>query len=108
MEIFSDCLSDFSKTELDDDECERNITGTYGDEVQPRSPNGRGTIGFFRTLYCISDDDRRQKLEMLLKVTPKDLKEAAERIYLQKDSTRKVIVGNKDLKNTGVIIELPL
>ena len=108
MEIFSDCLSDFSQTELDDDECERNITGTYGDEVQPRSPNGRGTIGFFRTLYCISDDDRRQKLEMLLKVTPKDLKEAAERIYLQKDSTRKVIVGNKDLKNTGVIIELPL
>lgn len=107
-QVFADTLEDFAKKLLDSDECVRNITGTYGDEVQPHSPGGRGTAGFFRQLYCISEDDRRKKIEILLKVTPEDLKQAAERILLSENNSRTVIIGAKDSKMTGNIIDLPL
>ena len=99
---------DAAETKIEAEECVRNITGTYGDEVQPRSPGGRGYTGFFRKLYCISDADRKNKIEFLLKVSPEQLQQSAQRILAGKDKCRSVIIGDKPQKNTGVIIELPL
>lgn len=107
-EVFVQCLNDAAETRIDDEECIRNITGTYGDEVQPRSPSGRGYTGFFRKLYCISNVDRKNKIEFLLKVTPEQLQHSAARIAAAKDKAYTVIIGDKPQKNTGVIIELPL
>lgn len=107
-EVFVQCLKDAAETKIEAEECVRNITGTYGDEVQPRSPGGRGYTGFFRKLYCISDADRKNKIEFLLKVNPEQLQQSAQRILAGKDKCRSVIIGDKPQKNTGVIIELPL
>lgn len=107
-DVFKKCLEDFTQLAIDTDECERNITGTYGDEVQPHSPSGRGVTGFFRTIYCISDFDRRKKIEGLLSVTPQDLCESAKRLLAAEEKSHTAVVCDKNSKKTGVIIKLPL
>ena len=84
------------------------ITGTYGDEVQPRSPYGRGNIGLIRTLYCISDEERQQKLTGLLNVTAEQIQQTAMHIHSHFDMCRTAVLCNKSEKITGVIIDLPL
>ena len=109
LETFAECLKDAENADFSEEECRRSITGTYGDEIQPHSPAGRGTAGFFRTIYCISDDDRREKLINLLSVKPEEVKNASARLYSECKNMRTcVITGNKSAKNTSVIINLPL
>ncbi|UKI52939.1 MAG: hypothetical protein L6V86_07350 [Treponema sp.] len=84
------------------------MTGTYGDEIQPHSPYGRGTAGFYRTIYCISEDDRHEKLVNLLAVKPKDVKKAAENLLKGINSSRTVVIENKTEKNASVNVKLPL
>lgn len=105
---FDKCLEDAAEALIDQEECVRNVTGTYGDEVQPRSPSGRGVAGFNRTLLCVDDSDRNDKLKNLLAVNPEEIKGSARRILEKKGSRRTVIIGGKNTKNTGVIVDLPL
>lgn len=108
VEVFKNSLEDASKISLSKEECERSVTGTYGEEVQPHSPYGRGTAGFFRMLYCIDEDDRAEKLQNLLKVKAEDVKIRAEELFKASSQARCVVIGNKTLKNTSVNINLPL
>lgn len=108
IQVFIECLKNASIDEIDEDELSRMITGTYGDEVQPHSPHGRGNVGFIRTIYCISEKDRKDKLVRLLNTTPKQLKEIAKKIYENSATGRSVILCNKFIKKTGIIIDLPL
>lgn len=108
VKTFVECLKDAAETELSKEECERIITGTYGEEIQPHSPCGKGMAGFFRTIYCIDEDDRQDKLSGLLKVSSEDIKKSAENLVKSADDTINVIICNKTLKNTSVNINLPL
>lgn len=107
-EIFKKCLEDFAEIVIDEDECDRNITGTYGDEIQPHSPSGRGVVAFFRKIYCISDEDRANKIRALLSVKPEDLKKTATNLLTKEDGARIAVVCGRNAKKTGVIIKLPL
>lgn len=108
VQTFKKCLEDAANAEFPEEECERSITGTYGEEIQPHSPYGRGTAGFYRTIYCISEDDRHEKLVNLLSVKPENVKKAAENLLKGIDSARTVVIENKSEKNAGVNIKLPL
>lgn len=106
---FVDCLKDAVNADFPVEECDRSITGTYGEEVQPHSPFGRGSAGFFRTIYCIDEEDRNEKLKNLLAVKPSEVKQAAERLCKNVEKMKTaVITNNKTVKNTSVIINLPL
>ncbi len=108
LDVFSECLSDAMEAHLQQEDCENIITGTYGDEVQPFSPVGRGNAGFMRTLCCISDADRLSKLQMMFEMKPEDIREAAKRIAARAAERRNVVIGGKADKTTGVIIRLPV
>lgn len=115
VEIFEECLKDACEVLLDERECEKLITGTYGDEVQPSSPAARGNLGFLRTISCIVPEDRKKKLEFLLKVKPEQVQSVAKKIYAQRNLKRCVVVCDsssksqaKSAKNASVIINLPL
>lgn len=108
VQTFSKCLEDAASADFSQEECERSITGTYGEEIQPHSPYGRGTAGFYRTIYCISEEDRREKLVNLLSVKPDDVKKSAENLLKGKNSARTVVIENKTEKNAGVNVKLPL
>ena len=108
VETFVKCLEDASNTELSAEECQRSITGAYGDEIQPHSPQAKGYTGFFRLLYCIDEEDKKEKLTNLIAVKPEDIKNSAKKLYAKSSECRKVVIGNKTLKNTSVNINLPL
>lgn len=116
VQVFEECLKDAGETLLDKAECTKLITGTYGDEVQPSSPASRGALGFLRTVSCIVPEDRKNKLEKLLKVTPEQVQSVAKKIYSEKDLKRCAIIcdsasaklNTKSIKNASVIIKLPL
>lgn len=108
VQTFKKCLEAAVTAEFSGEECERSITGTYGEEIQPHSPYGRGIAGFYRTIYCINEDDRHDKLVNLLSVKPENVKKAAENLLKSIDSARTVVIENKSEKNTGVNIKLPL
>ncbi len=108
VQTFKKCLEDAAGADFSEKECERAVTGTYGDEIQPHSPYGRGTAGFYRTIYCISEDDRHEKLVNLLAVKPEDVKKAAENLLKGINSSRTVVIENKTEKNAGVNVKLPL
>lgn len=105
---FAECLKDAAEQTIGEDELFRMITGTYGDEVQPHSPRGRGNLGIIRTLYCISDEDRQQKITGLLHIKPEQIQNAAKRIFSMFSSSRSAVLCNKSSKRTGIIIHLPL
>ena len=108
VQTFKKCLEDAAGADFSEKECERAVTGTYGDEIQPHSPYGRGTAGFYRTIYCISEDDRHEKLVNLLAVKPNDVKKAAENLLKGINSSRTVVIENKTEKNASVNVKLPL
>ena len=108
VQTFRKCLEDAANAEFSEEECERSITGTYGEEIQPHSPYGRGIAGFYRTIYCISEEDRHEKLVNLLSVKSENVKDAAENLLKNIDSARTVVIGNKTEKNASVNIKLPL
>lgn len=108
LRVFTECLADAAEAQLQQEDCENIITGTYGDEVQPFSPAGRGNAGFMRMLCCISETDRLSKLQMMFEMTPRDIQEAAKRILAQAEQRRNVVICGKAEKTTGVIISLPV
>ncbi len=108
VQTFRQCLEDAVAADFSEEECERSVTGTYGDEIQPHSPYGRGIAGFYRTIYCISEEDRHEKLVNLLSVKSENVRKAAENLLKNIDSARTVIIENKSEKNAGVNIKLPL
>lgn len=119
VEVFRECLKDLSKMQIPEEECLRTIIGTYGDEVQPQSPYSRGRTHFARLLYCISDEDRSEKLEYITELKPEDMNNCAFRLFKSSENNRKVVIcseaelrkfreKNNDTKNCGVIIKLHL
>ncbi len=107
-DAFNQCLADFAGITISEEERRRILTGTYGDEVQPHSPSGKGAVGFFRKLYCIADSDRRTKIKRLLSVSSEEMHDAAARILSASQEARTAIIADKDSKNAGIIIDLPL
>lgn len=108
VEVFDECLKEAGEIILDQSELQRLITGTYGDEVQPSSPFGNGNIGFSRTLSCVCQKDKIEKIENLLNATPQEIQEAAKRLQAGLKEKRTVVICDKSQKNSGVIVELPL
>ena len=98
---------------ISEEECKRSITGTYGDEIQPLSPFAKGRVDLTRMLYCISDEDRFQKLKEIKALTPDMMKECASRIHENSFGMRTVVVCSaaelrKRTENAGNIIKLRL
>ena len=116
LQTYLECLKDASEISISEEECRRSLTGTYGDEVQPASPQGRGRNGLLRFLGCISDQDRSDKLKQILSLKPEDLNKAAAYISENSGSLRSCLVctqeeldkNAKNIKKSGVIVKLPL
>lgn len=111
IQTFKKCLEDASEISISEEECSRSLTGTYGDEVQPLSPSARGRAGLLRYLYCISDEDRSEKLKNIVSLKPEDLAKAARFLSDPARVTRTCVLLNKNDKNikkSSVIINLHL
>lgn len=101
-------LDKASEVLIDDITMERIITGSYSKEIQPRTPSGKGSAGFMRALYGISDEARSEKLKTLLHATPIDIQKSLKYLSNLLLKRKIVIIFNKSLERTGKIIALPL
>ena len=108
IDVFKKCLKKASEITLDDVSVEKAITGTYSHEVQPRSPAGRGSTGFLRCLYGISNEARQKKILDILSVTAADIKSASERLYRNSSTSTAAVICGKNSTTTDSGIQLPV
>ena len=116
VETFNEILKEAAEIKLSKEECDKLITGTYGEEYQPFAPSGKGRLGLLQLLSSVSNADSEQKIQNLLSITPEDVQLAAKRILENSKKSKVAILGDKSLKKTvqnkakktSVIINLPL
>ena len=107
--VFDACLEECAGLAFDEAEAEKAITGCYSNFIQPKSPRNRGSTGLLRTLYAISNEDREEKIRMMLSLTAEDLTRAFAilRDFAKKTAKRAIICG-QNIKSAGKITVLPL
>ena len=116
LEEFYKTLEELKDCPCDEDTAEKSIIGCYSDEVSPKTPAGRGTIGFLREISGITGKDKEKRIEWLLQQKKKDLQKAAIRYAKnaknRPDWCRTVIlcgeemISTKMIQKTGKIIDL--
>ncbi len=103
VEVFREALEQAASERVDALELAKTITGCYSREVQPRSPSDKGFTAFIRSLYGITDEVRKAKIEGILRVTPESLSFAASRLLDCWSSARVVaLAGKKALPRDSV------
>lgn len=118
LEQFYNTLEEFKDREYDEDTVEKSIIGCYSDEVSPKTPAGRGTIGFLREISGIKGRDKEKRVEWLLGMNREDLLKAAARYSKnarkRPDWCRTVILCAEEMisakmkQKTGIIIDLSI
>lgn len=113
LEVFLSALCSATEYEMSKDDLEKIITGCYSKGVQPRSPMERGSTGFLRHLYGLTNEHREKRIEILLKTTLDDVRCVAKSVKEKADKSfcSAVIYGKnmeKIEKNTSNIISLPV
>lgn len=105
LEIFKEACKKLFTTKLDISSIEKLITGSYSKIVQPKTPSLKGSLGFFRNLYGISDESRKIRMNCLLNMDEKTLQKAGKQIELSLTSVYSAVISQKAVSNTGKIID---
>lgn len=116
LEIFADTMVKLNELNLSPSLIEKTIIGSYSDEIQPQSPSGRGSTGFFYELTGLLQTSNRKLIDSIISIQSKELNLTKNRFEcsMNENSTNKVIICSKELlsekitKNTGKIIKLPV
>lgn len=118
LEQFYNTLQEVRDRVYDEDAVEKAIIGCYSDEVTPKTPSGRGTIGFLREICGISGLDKEKRVKWLLELKEGDLQKAAKRYaknaLIRPDWCRTVILCAEEMisakmkQKTGIIIDLSI
>jgi len=91
LEIFSQLLTNESVNYLQ----EKSIIGCYSKETRPRTAAEDGLVDFYRFLYGIEDNYRKNKLERLISVSENDITSAFKALALKQKSGPVIIAGDK-------------
>lgn len=100
MEVFYEVLEGAAAKKIDQVQLERTITGCYSREIQPRSPSDKGFTAFIRTLYGITDEMRRKRIQRIISITPDDMQQCAEKMAADwPKHSGAVLAGKKQIKD---------
>lgn len=94
---FREALEEASETNVDPVSLDKTVNGAYSREVQPRAPADKGFTSFIRTLYGITDDLRKAKLERLVSVNGDDIKRCAKRLLGDLQIAHGAVLGGKKM-----------
>ena len=109
VQVYLEALKEISQTELPQEEIEKTIVSCYGDAIVPLCPKDRGARAFECFLYGNPVEFKQIRMDYLLKVTSKEVKNAAENLYsAAKKENHQVIFCDKSKKIGGNIIQIPL
>jgi Zn-dependent M16 (insulinase) family peptidase len=108
LEEFENCIKYAAEHTFTQEETEKALTGYYSLLISPKAPRSKGEIGFLRTICNKSREEKQQEMDILLKITNEDLKNAAEFLKSSCVNLQKTIIFNKTNKFAGKIRVLPL
>lgn len=100
LQAFYEGLEHMILEPIQEIDLERTITGCYSREIQPRAPVDKGFTAFMRTLYGLTDEHRKRKIEGILSVQPEDLQNCAQKMITEfKTYSGAVFAGKEQFKN---------
>lgn len=109
--LFLESLKEASEHEFTRDEAECAVISMYSGFAMPRTPQNRGSVGCNRILYAQTQEQVDKAIELVIKVTEKDIKDAASRMYenLKKQGDgSKAFLCDKKSDYSGNILEITL
>jgi len=99
LDVFSLILKNESQSYLrhssNDDYLEKSIIGCYSKETRPRTSAEDGLVDFYRFLYCIDDNYRKNKMERLVSVSKENVTSAFSALGSKQKSGPVIIAGIK-------------
>ncbi len=87
---------EFIKDSVTNTDIELALIATVGKELCPLSPAETGIISFKRDLLGVTDEIRQTKRDLLLSITPDDIKETASKLLNNWDQAAVSIVSSTD------------
>jgi hypothetical protein len=95
LQAFEDSLRDAERGSLSDDEIEKAIIGTVGQEEKPLDPGEKGFRNFTRRLYGISDELRQKRRNVILETSRDSLASSARHLLEEFDNGFTVVMSNR-------------
>ena len=108
LEEFLNCINEAANHTFSLEETEKSITGYYSAFIIPRTPRAKGEVAFLRMICNKSKVEKQEEMDILLKITPEDLQNAAKFLKNTCVNFQKTIIYNKNDKFAGKISVLPL
>lgn len=114
IEAFVRTVNELTEKEFTQEEVDKAIIGCYSDEITPKSPMDKGIGAIVRMIAGETAADKRKSLSALLRITPKDMHEAALRYSENIRNNKIVVVCGSDLisektkSNSSKIIRMGL
>jgi hypothetical protein len=112
LEVFCSALEKIRDEGIDQANLDKALIALVGNELKPLAPGTKGFIGFRRSLYGITDEQRQNKLESMIAATPGDIRESASRLAGRYENAPKTLVVNPEtaekLEKAGHKLRLPL
>ena len=81
ISLIEQCLKTAAERKFTDEEVEKTDIGLFSYDLTPKTPKSKGGIALNRTLYCISNEDVRFRIETTLKINAEDVHKAAVSVY---------------------------
>jgi len=102
LAAFREALVSLRAGALSEDQVEKSIIGTVGQEERPLDPYEAGSLCLRRALYGVSDAIRQGRREEILRVTRAELMGAAERLLACfEEGYTVVLAGRRALEQAG-------
>ncbi len=106
--LFEEAMKETAEHKFTNDETECSIISIYSSFAMPRTPQNQGAIMCNRLMYAQTQEQVDKAMELVLKVTPEELNQAAKRLYEGIKAEPKAILCDKNAKKSGNILDLPL
>jgi hypothetical protein len=95
LQAFQESLRDAERGSLDDDQVEKAIIGTVGQEEKPLDPGEKGFRSFTRKLYGISDELRQKRRDVILETSRDSLALSARHLVEAFGNGFTVVMSNR-------------
>ena len=105
LEVFSEILKNnspsYSKHSSQENYLEKSIIGCYSKEMRPRTAAEDGLVDFYRFLYGIQDNYRKNKLERLVSVSSEGVASAFAALGSKRKCGPVIITGIKNAEEAA-------
>jgi len=107
--VIKQALKEISEIDISPEDIEKTIVSCFGDKIVPITARERGSRSFDDFMHGMTPEDRQKNVDLLLKVTPEEVKKASKRFAAWSDEFYRVsIFCDNSVQTCGNNIDIPL